>query len=213
MGKEGGMNLETGTDIYTLLCKNYITNENLYGTGTSTQCSGGDLNGCCLATQLCPTLWTPSQHARLLCPSPSSRACSNSCPLSQWCHPTISSSAIPFSICLQFFPNIRVFSNESALHMRWPKCWSFSFNISTSNIHPELISFRMDWLDLLAFQETQETSATPQCKLINSSALSFLYRPTLPSIHDWWKIHRLTFVGKVMSLLLNMLSTLVITFL
>ena len=56
MGKEGGINLETGTDIYTLLCKKYITNENLYGTGTSTQCSGGDLNGCCLATQLCPTL-------------------------------------------------------------------------------------------------------------------------------------------------------------
>ena len=147
------------------------------------------------------------QYVRPPCLTPTPRVYPNPCPSSHLilCRPLRLLSPIP--------PTIRVLSNESTLHMRWPKCWSFSFNISTSNIHPELISFRMDWLDLLAFQETQETSATPQCKLINSSALSFLYRPTLPSIHDWWKIHRLTFVGKVMSLLLNMLSTLVITFL
>ena len=73
----------------------------------------------------------------------------NPCPLSQWCHPTISSSVVPFSSCLQR-PCIRVFSNESALRIRWPKYWTFSFNISPSNEHPGLISFRMDWLDLLA---------------------------------------------------------------
>ena len=91
------------------------------------------------------------QHTRLPCPSPTPRACSNSCPLSQWCHPTISSSFIPFSSCLQIFPSIRVFSNESALRIRWPKYWSCSFNISPSNEHSGLI-FRMDWLALPAVQ-------------------------------------------------------------
>ena len=67
------------------------------------------------------------QHARPPCPSPTPRACSNSCPSSWWCHPTISSSAVPFSSCLQSFPSIRVFSNESVPHIRWPKYWSFSF--------------------------------------------------------------------------------------
>ena len=170
------------------------------------------------------------QHARPPCPSPSPGVHSNSHPSSQWCHPAISSSVIPFSSCPQSFPAsktfpmsqlfswvsnikflvqfssvaqssptlqrqaslsianswslpklrstelvmpsnhltlcrpllllpsiipiIRVFSNESALHTRWPKYWSFSFNISPSNEHPRLISFRMDWLDLLAVQGT-----------------------------------------------------------
>ena len=88
-------------------------------------------------------------------------------------------------------PSIRVFSNESTLHIRWPKYWSFSFSISPSNEHPGLISFRMDWLDLLAVQGTQESSPTPQFKSINSSALSFLHSPTLTSIHDTWKNHSL----------------------
>ena len=83
-------------------------------------------------------------------------------------------------------PRIRVFSNESALHMRWPKYWSFSFNISPSNEHSGLISFRMDWLDLLAVQGTLK-SLPPQFKSINSSVLSFLHSPTLTSIHDHWK--------------------------
>ena len=86
-------------------------------------------------------------------------------------------------------PSIRVFSNESALHVRWPKYWSFSFNISPSNEYSGLIAFRIDWLDLLAVQGTQESSPTPQFKSINSSALSFLYSPTLISIHDHWKNH------------------------
>ncbi|KAB0356684.1 hypothetical protein FD754_000840 [Muntiacus muntjak] len=76
-------------------------------------------------------------------------------------------------------PSIRVFSNESTLCMRWPKYWSFSFSISPFNEHPGLISFRMDWLDLLAF------------KSINSSVLSFLHSPTLTSTHDHWKNHSL----------------------
>ena len=86
-------------------------------------------------------------------------------------------------------PSIRVFSTESTLHMRWPKYWSFSFNISPSNEHPGLISFKMEWLDLLAVQGTQESSPTPQFKSINSSGLSFLHSPSLTSIHDYWKNH------------------------
>ena len=94
------------------------------------------------------------QHARPPCPSPTPGVHPNPCLLSQWCHPTISSSVITFSSCPPIFPSIRVFSNESALRIRWPKYWSFSFNISPSNEHPGLISFRMDWLDLLAAQGT-----------------------------------------------------------
>ena len=77
--------------------------------------------------------------------------------------------------------------NESALRIRWPKYWSFSFNISSSNEHPGLISFGMDWLDLLAVQGILESSATSQFKSIHSSVLSFLYSPTLTCIHDYWK--------------------------
>ena len=87
------------------------------------------------------------------------------------------------------FPGIRVFSNESVPHIRWPKYWSFSFIISPSNEYSGLISFRMNWLDLLAVQQTQESSPTPQFKSISSLALSFLYGPTLTSIHDHWKNH------------------------
>ena len=88
-------------------------------------------------------------------------------------------------------PSIRVFSNESILRIKWPKYWSFSFNISPSNEHPGLVSFRMDWLDLLAVQGTLESSPTPQFKSINSSVLSFLHSPTLTSICDHWKNHSL----------------------
>ena len=78
--------------------------------------------------------------------------CSNSWSLSQWCHPTISSSVTPFSSCRQSFPGIRVFSNEAALQIRWPKYWSITFSISSSNDYSGLISFRIDWLDLPAVQ-------------------------------------------------------------
>ena len=97
------------------------------------------------------SLWPHGlQHARPSCPSPAPRVYSNSCPLSRWCHPSISSSVLPPSI----FPSVRDFSNESVLHIRWPKYWSFSFSISPSNEHSGLISCRMDWLDLLAVQGT-----------------------------------------------------------
>ena len=97
------------------------------------------------------------QHARPPCPSPTSGVHSNSSPSNWWCHPAISSSVVPFSFCPQSLPippSIRVFSNESTLCMRWPKYWSFSFSISPSKEHPGLVSFRMDWLDLLAVQGT-----------------------------------------------------------
>ena len=87
-------------------------------------------------------------HTKLPCPLPTPGVHPNSCPLSQWCHPPISSSVFPFSSCPQSFP---VSGN---FQFRWPKYWSFSFNISPSNEHPGLISFRMDWLDLLAVQGT-----------------------------------------------------------
>ena len=98
-------------------------------------------------------------------------------------HP-LSSPSPPPSI----FPSIRVFSNESVLRIRWPKYWSFSFNISPSSEYLALISFRMDWLLLLSVQGTLK-SLLQQFKGINSSALSFLYSPTLKVIHDLWKNH------------------------
>ena len=157
--------------------------------------------------QLPDSLWPHGmQHARLPCPSPTPGACSNSCPLSWWCHLTISSSVVPFSSCLQSFPASGSFPVS--------QYWSFSFSISPSNEYSGLISLRIDWLDLLAVQDSQESSPTPQFKSINSSALSF--KVQLTPIHDYWKNYSFdwqTFVGKVMSLLFNMLSRLVIAFL
>ena len=87
------------------------------------------------------------------------------------------------------FHSTRVFSNESVLHISWPKYWSFSFSIGPSNEYSGPISFRMDWLDLCCPRDSPESSPTPQFKSINSLALSFLYSPTLTSIHDYWKNH------------------------
>ena len=125
------------------------------------------------------------------------------------CHPLL----LPTSI----FPSIRVFSNESLLHIRWPKYWHFSFNISPSNEHSGLISFRMDWLDLLAVQGTLKTflqhhsskASILQCSNFFIVQLSHPDMTTGKTI----ALTRQTFVGKVMSLLFNMLSRLVITFL
>ena len=99
------------------------------------------------------------------------------------CHPLL----LPPSI----FPSIRVFSNESVLHIRWPKYWNFSFSISPFSEYSGLISFRIDWFDLVAVQGTLKSSSTPQFKSINSSVLSFLHSPTLTSIHDHRKNHSL----------------------
>ena len=98
----------------------------------------------------------------------------------------------PLLLLPSIFPSIRVFSNESVLHIRWPKYWSFSFSISPSNAHSGLICFRIDWLYLLVVQGTQESSPAPQFKSISSLALSLLYGPTtLASKHDYWKDHSL----------------------
>ena len=156
------------------------------------------------------------QHARLPCPSPTPRAYSNSCPSSQWCHPTISSSVVPFFPHLQSSPNIRAFTSQSVLCIRWPKYWSFSFRIRPSNGYSGLISFRMDWLDLLAVQRTlmsllQHHSSKAlilQCSAFFIVQLSHPYMTTGKTK----ALTRRTFVGKVMSLLFSMLSRLVITF-
>ena len=100
------------------------------------------------------SLWAHRlQHTRLPCPSPTPGTYSSSCPSSQWWHPTISTCS-PLLLPPSIFPNIRVFSNESILLIRWPKYWSFNFSISPSNEYSGLISFRIDWLDLLAVQGT-----------------------------------------------------------
>ena len=118
-----------------------------------------DLLECTAVVQLLNYAWlfaTPAlQHTRLHCPSLSHRVCSISCPLSQWCHPIILLSVPHFS-WLQSFP-ASGFSNDSALHVRWPKYWSFSFSISPSNEYSGLISFRIDWFDLLAAQGTLQS--------------------------------------------------------
>ena len=125
-------------------------------------------------------------------------------PQSQWRHPAISSSVIPFSSCPQSLPASE-FSNESTLHMRWPKYWSFSFSISPSKEIPGLISFRMDWLDLLAVQRTLKSllqhhsskASILWCSAFFTVQLSHPYMTTGKTI----ALTRQTFVGKVMSLL------------
>ena len=159
-----------------------------------------------------------TQHARPPCPSPTPGVYPNPCPLSRWCHPTISSSVVPFSSCLQSFPASfsifpRVFSNQSALHIRCPKYWSFSFNISPSNEHSGLISFRMDWLDVIAVQGTLKSllqNHSSKASILRHSVfimvqLSHPYMTTGKTI----ALTRWTFVSTVMSLLLNILSSLV----
>ena len=156
------------------------------------------------------------QCTRPPCPSPTPGAYSNSRPLSQWCHPTISSSVIPFSPAFNF-PSIRVSSNQSVLHIRWLKYWSFIFSISPSNEYSGPISFRMDWLDLLAVQGTLKSLLQH-----HSSKASILWHLAFFIVqlsHPYMTtgktkaLTRQAFVGKVMSLLFNMLSRLRITFL
>ena len=156
------------------------------------------------------------QHARLLCPSPSPGACSNSGPLSQWHHPTIS-FCHPHLLLPSVFTSIRVFSNESALHIRWLKYWSFNFSINPSNEYSGLISFKIDWFDRLALWGTLKSLLQH-----NSSKASVLQCPPLfmaQLLHPYMTtgkttaLTRWTSVGKIMSLLFNMLSRLAIAFL
>ena len=172
-----------------------------------------------LVTQSCPTLCNPMNcsmpglpvHHRL-------PECTQT--HVHWASDAIELSHLilcrPLLLLPSIFPSIRVFSNESALHIRWPKYWNFSFNINPSNEHPGLISFRMDWLDLLAVQGTLKSllQHNSEASILQHSVffivqLSHPYMTTGKTI----ALTRQTFVDKVMSLLFNMLSRLVITFL
>ena len=157
-----------------------------------------------------------SQHARPPCPSPTPGIHSNSCLSSWWCHPAISSSVVPFSSCPQSHPALESFQWVNSLH-EVAKYWSFSFSISPSKEQPGLISFRMDWMDLLAVQGILKSLFQQ-----HSSKVSILWHSaffTVQLSHPYMTtgktiaLTRWTFVGKVMSLLLNMLSRLIITFL
>jgi len=137
------------------------------------------------------SLWPHGlQHTTPLCPSPTPGVYSNSCPLSQWCHPTISSSVVPFSSCLQSFPASESFQMSQLFT-------SGGQSIGVSASASVLLMNIQDWfplgsnfrLDLLAVQGTQESSPRPQFKSINSLVLSFLHSPILTSIHDYWKNH------------------------
>ena len=142
---------------------------------------------CCLVTKLCPTLWDPMDCStprfpflhRLL------EFTQIHVPWVQWCYLTISSSAAPLLPLPSIFPSIRMFSSESALHIRWPKYWSFSFSISPSNEYSGLVSFRIDWFDLLTVKGTLKSSPAPKFEGISSLALSLLYGPTLRSTHNY----------------------------
>ena len=150
-----------------------------------------------------------SSQSQLFQAAPHTTACSNSCASSQWCHPTISSC---FSLLLlpSIFHSIRVFSNESVLHVRWPKYWKFSFSISPSNEYSVLISFRIDWFDLAAqgtlqslLQHHSTKASVLQCSAFFMVQLSYPYMTTGKTI----ALTRWTLDGKVMSLLFNMLSS------
>ena len=169
--------------------------------------------GICLkfssVTQLCLTLCDPMVYSTPgLCPSPTPGVHSNSCPLSQWCHPIISSSVIPFSSYNQSFPALGSFPMSQFFTSRGQKYWSFSFNISPSNEHSGLISFRMDWLDLLAVQGIVKSLLQH-----HSSKASILWQSTffiVQLLHPYMTtgktiaLTRQTFVGKVMSLIFKM---------
>ena len=158
------------------------------------------------------SLWPQGlQHTRPPCPSPSPRVYSNSCPQSWWCHPTISSSVIHF-FCLQPFQPFPASGSfpVSAIHIRWPKCWSLSFSISPLNEYSGLISFRIDWFYLLAVQGTLK-SLLQYHKVLNF----FMVQLSHPYMTTGKIIAMIiqTFVSKVMSLFFNMLSNFLTAFL
>ena len=211
------MNCDIRIDMYTLIY--IITNKDLlYSTGNSTQLSVMTYMSSVHFSRLsCITFATPWSIARQASLSTAnSRSLLILMPIESvmpsshliLCHPLLLLPIIP--------PSIRVFFNESTLRMRWPKYWSFSFNISPSNEHAGLI-FRMDWLDLLAVQGTLKSllqhhsskASIFRCSAFFTVQLSHPYMTTGKTI----ALTRRTFVGKVMTLLLNMLSRLVITFL
>ena len=135
------------------------------------------------------SLWLHGlQHARLPCPSLIPGVYSNSCPLSQWCHSHLILCR-PLLLLPSIFPSIRAFFNESVLRIRWPKYWSFSFNISPSNEYSGLMSFRMDWLDLLAVQGTLKSLLqhhSSKTSILWHSAFLYFNSQSIP---DHWKNH------------------------
>ena len=157
------------------------------------------------------------QHVRPPCPSPTPGVYSNSCSLSRWCHPTTSSSVIPFSSHLQSFPESESFQMSQLVTSGGHKSWSFSFNISPSYEYSGLISFKIDWLDLLAvqgslkslFQHHSSKASILRCSAVFIVQLSHPYMTTGKTI----ALTRRTFLGKVMSLYFNVLARLVIDFL
>ena len=162
--------------------------------------------------QLFAHTWTAAHQAILLWLSPG--VCSNSFPLSWWCHPAISSSATPFSFCLQSFPA------WGSFHMKYPKYCGLNFSISPSNEYSRLISFQwifkidflQGWLvcSLCSVKDSQESSLAPQFEDISSLVLSLLYGPTLISIHEYWRNYSFNYTALCrqsdVSLLFNMLS-------
>ena len=134
------------------------------------------------------SLWYHGMQCNMLpCLSLTPGAYSNSCLLNPWCHPTISSSVTHFSSCLQSFPaSGSFFSNGSVLLIRWPKYWSFSFSINPPNEYSGLISLRLTGSPCCP-RDSQESCSTPLFKSMISLVLSFLYSPTLVSIHEYWK--------------------------
>ena len=161
----------------------------------------------------CVLVDSATLSTRLPCPSLSLGVCSDSCPLSQWCcHPLL-----PSSLFALVFPSIRVFSNKSAFHIRWPKYWSFSFSISPSNEYSRLISFRVDWFDHLAVQGTFKSHLqhlNSKATIFKHSAF-FMVQISYPhtTTGETIALTIWTFVSKVMSLLFNTLSRFVIAFL
>ena len=171
---------------------------------------------CCSITKSCPTVCDPMdcsmpsfpvlQHFQNLLKLMSIESVMPSSHLTLW-HPLLLSS---------IFPSIKVFSNKSALRIRWPKNWSFSFSISLSNEYSVLIFLRIDWFDLLAVQEFSSMFSSTIIQRINSLALSLLYGPNLTSVYDYWKNHNLDYTDLCQqraALLFNILSRFVIAFL
>ena len=151
---------------------------------------------CCSVAQSCPTLCNlidcctrgfPVLHHLPELTQTHVHRVSDAIQPSHLCRPLL----FPPSI----FPSIRVFSNELVFHIRWPKCWSFSFSISPSNEYSGLISFRMDWLDFLAVQGTLKSLLQHHSSKASSLALSFLYGPALASVYDHWKNHSLDYMS------------------
>ena len=158
-----------------------------------------------LCSVLSNSLWPHGlQHTRLHSPSPSPGACSNSCPLSQWCHPTCLILCRPFLLQPSIFPSIRVFSSKSVLHIRWSNYWSFSFSISPSNEYSRLMSFRIEWFDLLAVQGTLKCllqhhswkASVLWCSTFFMIQISHLYM----SIGKTISLNRWTFVGSLLEM-------------